>query len=383
MKILLIHNEYKSLGGEDVAVKNEAEFLNQYHSIKLLTFQNNLKGLTTQIISFLTNRNVNSLNRLKNEIALFEPEIAYIHNTWFKASNIIFTYLEKKEIPIILKLHNFRYYCTRFFLAKNHFGNSDSCMACGGIKKKYSIFNKYYSESYIKSFFVILHGKKLFNILKNKNLKILVLTKFHKQFLINLGVNENKIFIFQNFLKKEEIVFRQNEKITLVYAGRISKEKGVEDLIRIFLDSSPKNTRLIIIGDGPQLQYLRSNYQNSCISFEGLKSNLEVKKIISNSSGVIIRTNLFENQPTILCEASMLSKPSIFPDNGGINEFFPRDYLLKYDISTDESLITILNKIDNFEFDIQTIGEENNQFITKLLSKERLITNFDNIVEKF
>jgi glycosyltransferase involved in cell wall biosynthesis len=196
-------------------------------------------------------------------------------------------------------------------------------------------------------------------------------------------VNENKIFIFQNFLKKEEIVFRQNEKITLVYAGRISKEKGVEDLIRIFLDSSPKNTRLIIIGDGPQLQYLRSNYQNSCISFEGLKSNLEVKKIISNSSGVIIRTNLFENQPTILCEASMLSKPSIFPDNGGINEFFPRDYLLKYDISTDESLITILNKIDNFEFDIQTIGEENNQFITKLLSKERLITNFDNIVEKF
>lgn len=136
MKILLIHNEYKSLGGEDVAVKNEAEFLNQYHSIKLLTFQNNLKGLTTQIISFLTNTNVNSLNRLKNEIALFEPEIAYIHNTWFKASNIIFTYLEKKEIPIILKLHNFRYYCTRFFLAKNHFGNSDSCMACGGIKKK-------------------------------------------------------------------------------------------------------------------------------------------------------------------------------------------------------------------------------------------------------
>ena len=52
----------------------------------------------------------------------------------------------------------------------------------------------------------------------------------------------------------------------------------------------------------------------------------------------------------------MMSKPSIFPDNGGIKEFFPNNYSLKYDLSSDENLINILQKIDNSQIDLEKIG---------------------------
>ena len=40
MKILLIHNKYREVGGEDIAVANEISFLRQRHEIKTIYFEN-------------------------------------------------------------------------------------------------------------------------------------------------------------------------------------------------------------------------------------------------------------------------------------------------------------------------------------------------------
>lgn len=380
MKVLLIHNKYKFTGGEDIAVNNEIELLSLEHEVRVLNYENNLKGIFFQILSFFINSNFKSLGKLKRELSTFNPDIAYIHNTWFKASNIIFSHLEKQNIPIVIKLHNFRYFCTRYFLERNHFGNANSCMGCGKINKKYIFFNKYFEDSYIKSFFIILYGKKFYNLLVNKNFKILVLTDFHKNFLIKLGIDKNRIEIFQNYLEVDNQENIKNNNAQIIYAGRISKEKGVEELINIFLRSELKKTQLVIIGEGPLLKYLINKYKNSNIIFEGFKSNTEVKKRINESVAVIIRTKLFENQPTVLCEASLMSKPSIFPDNGGIKEFFPSNYSLKYDLSSDEDLINILKKVDNSQIDFKKIGKENKNHILEMLDKKRLLKEFNRIV---
>ena len=104
----------------------------------------------------------------------------------------------------------------------------------------------------LNHFFVILYGKKFYKILVNKNIKILVLTDFHKKFLINLGVGENRISIFQNYLEKANNENIENNNVQIVYAGRISKEKGVEELLNIFIQANLKNTQLVLIGEGPR-----------------------------------------------------------------------------------------------------------------------------------
>ena len=63
------------------------------------------------------------------------------------------------------------------------------------------LFNKYFPESYLKSLFVIRYSKKYLKILKSENFQILVLTKFHKEFLSNFGIDENRLHIFSKLLK--------------------------------------------------------------------------------------------------------------------------------------------------------------------------------------
>ena len=119
-KILVIHNKYKHEGGEDLAVQNELTLLKKNYEIKELYFKNDIKNLINQIFGFLMNKNSNSMKTLLKVINEFKPDYAYVHNTWFKASLGIFEVLHKQNIKIILKLHNFRYNCTKTYLSNEH-----------------------------------------------------------------------------------------------------------------------------------------------------------------------------------------------------------------------------------------------------------------------
>ena len=95
--ILVIHTKYRSTGGEDIAVDNETEFLKKSFNIKTLYYSNEIKNYFLQFIYFLINRNFESEKKLNNVIKEFNPDFVYIHNTWFKGSNGIFKFLNKKK----------------------------------------------------------------------------------------------------------------------------------------------------------------------------------------------------------------------------------------------------------------------------------------------
>ena len=185
-KILIVHTNYQNIGGEDIAVKNEISFLEKYFQVETLLYSNVVKNYFLQAVFFLFNKNTNSMKILEQKISEFKPDIVYVHNTWFKASLGIFQILSKKKIKTIIKLHNFRYFCTKSFLSKKHLENKSICGACGMKNEKVGSFNKYFSNSFIKSFFMIRYGKEYFEILKNHNFDIVVLTNFHREFLENL-----------------------------------------------------------------------------------------------------------------------------------------------------------------------------------------------------
>ena len=75
--------------------------------------------------------------------------------------------IKSKNIPIVVKLHNFRFNCTKSFVSKKHVEKGVTCNACGYISKN-RIFNKYFVDSYLKSFLVNYYGKKYFKIFINE-----------------------------------------------------------------------------------------------------------------------------------------------------------------------------------------------------------------------
>jgi glycosyltransferase involved in cell wall biosynthesis len=381
-KILLIHNTYRNLGGEDIAVASEVEILKKHYDVKEIYFSNLDTSHTKLLMLLLFNRNRRSEDVVRKAIIEYSPDLIYIHNTWFNISLGIFKMIQGFNIPVFLKIHNFRYFCTNTLSFRKHLKNEKYCPACGLKNKKNKIFNSYFESSLLKSLLMNRYGLKYFKIIKNTHIKILVLTDFHKKFLKKLGVAENKLLVQHNFIPKiQSEPFSQNskkQKKFIVYAGRVSKEKGVEDLIKTFLDCDFQDVDLRIIGEGPIQEQLNKKFKDDSIHFEGVMQNKDVKNIISNSIGVVTATKLYEGQPTLLCEASSLGKISIFPDSGGIKEFFPPEYEYCF-ISEDykdlkKKLLSLVENSNNLE-----IGRQNKEFIEKLLNENNLLNNFEMI----
>ena len=380
-KILLIHTKYQNFGGEDQSIINEIELLKKNYNVETLINTNKITNLLNDFFTILLNRNYSFEKKLKNKLREYKPDYIYVHNTWFKTSLGVFKILDQYKKPVLLKLHNFRYHCTAHYLHRNHLKGKEICEACGIENNSSKIFNKYFEESYIKSFFAIKYGKKYLDIIKNSNVKIILLTEFHRQFLLEKGVSEKRISIIPNFISVKITDDKVSNENYYVYAGRISKEKGIPELIDSFNSIQMNNMKLKVIGDGPLLKNLNRKYaDNLNIEFLGNIDNKEVLSIIKNSIGVVTATKLYEGQPTLLCEASSLGVPSIFPDTGGIKEFFPENYIYSFNQFEYDDLTKKFELLKN-NTEIKKVGKENQLFISKILNEDDIMKKFRLIME--
>lgn len=379
-KILIVHNKYRNIGGEDIAVQNEIEFLKTFNDVKVIFFENKINKIFKQAISFLINSNNESTKLFINEYNSFKPDIVYIHNLWFKASLGILQFLKKEKIKVFVKFHNFRYDCTNSFFKFNHLNGNKFCKACGFDNSTTFIFNKYFIDSYLKSILVILFSKKYIKILENSNFQILLLTRFHLQHIESKSYKFKNLNVFPNYLEVSHNEKRKEDFI--LYAGRISNEKGINELINAFINVKYEKKELYIIGDGPELKTLKNKYKNNeDIRFFGAIENNRVHELISKSKGVVTATKLYEGQPTLLCEASLMSIPSIFPRTGGIEEFFPTNYSLTYNQFDYSQLSKKIKEIYSID-DVSSVAQKNQKFIMKKLNQIDLRKKFEQIYEQ-
>tara|TARA_B100000575_G_scaffold294584_1_gene311784 strand:- start:4390 stop:5535 length:1146 start_codon:yes stop_codon:yes gene_type:complete len=379
-KILIIHTEYQEKGGEDIAVSNEIKFLKKYFKTEELIFSNKIDNYFSQTFNFLRNKNNKSTKSIKNKIDEFNPDIVYIHNSWFKISLGVFDLLQKKKIKPILKLHNFRYDCTKSQFISKHVKNNETCLACG-LHNDNKFFNKYFENSYLKSFFVNYYGKKYFKIVSNYNLNLVVLTNFHKKYLKEVNLIEKEITVIPNIIELPKLEDNNMNKNYFVYAGRISKEKGVKELIEAFNKSNLEEIKLKIIGNGPDKNKLLKYNENPNVEFMDFLPNEKILELIKNSIAVVTATKLYEGQPTLLCEASSMGVPSIFPRTGGITEFFPDDYELSYEQFNYDDLKEKMINITKSST-IEKIGNDNKIYLEKLLNRNEIIEKIENLVHE-
>ena len=88
---------------------------------------------------------------------------------------------------------------------------------------------------------------------------------------------------------------------------------------------------------------------------------------------------MFEGQPTLLCEASALGVPSIFPETGGISEFFPDNYPLAYEQFNYEELEGQIKKLNDLDF-VKNVGNSNKDYIKNILNEKQLYEDLKKIL---
>ena len=328
-KILVINTKYREFGGEDSNIEEEVKFLSNSYNVQYLEYDNSEKINIYDFLSFFFQFNYKSNKILKKKLDSFSPDIVYIHNTWFKAGLGIFKTLKRKNLNVIVKVHNFRHECSSYLSAKKHKQEQKFCFKCGFSG---SVINKYYPDSYTKSFLLTLYSKKYLKILKSNDIQILVLNKFSKQRMEKLRNSGKNISIFYNPLDIKNLQrgkYNPNSSY-VVYAGRLSEPKGLTELLNTWKEVNLKNIKLKIIGTGDIKDQLEQKFKGKNIEFLGSMSNSEAVNEIRNSRAVITATKMYEGQPRLLNEASAMGVPSIFPDFGGMSEYFPQNYKLSF-----------------------------------------------------
>jgi len=106
----------------------------------------------------------------------------------------------------------------------------------------------------------------------------------------------------------------------IIYAGRLSEEKGILDLLAIS-DKLPKDTHLIIVGSGPeepQVQDTVKKYSN--VHYLGYQSKENTIKLIRGSD-ILIQPSIMEGgTSSTLLEAMVCKTPIISTSVGGNKE---------------------------------------------------------------
>ena len=380
-KILIINTKYKELGGEDSNILDEIDLLSKHYKVEYLEFDNSKELSVFDLLSFLNNSNFISNKTVSRKIDEFKPDVAYVHNTWFKANLGIFKILKKKKVPVFVKIHNFRYWCANTYLLKNHLKGNKFCPACS-LKNSNRLINNYFPESFSKSLILIKFIRKYLSILKKNDIKILTITDFHKKFLTNLNIPQKKIFKYNNPIKiNQQIAENYNSSSNyVVYAGRITESKGVEDLLLTWQKFSNAHGLILkIVGEGDLKETFKNSFNQDSIEFVGYLNNLEVKKLISKSRAVITATKMYEGQPRLLCEASSLGVPSIFPNFGGMNEFFPPKYELSFEQYNYEDLNEKLLLLEKKDLLVRC-SKENFKYVSSYLGEEKLNSIFSSFI---
>lgn len=338
MKILQINKYHYIRGGSDSVYFNSGKLLEEKgHDVIYfaMNFEENLpcseekyfaenKDFTTlplkkkisNLPSFFYNRNAE-----KNLLDLIEaekPDVAHLHIFYGSLTSSILKILKEKKIPIVVSVHDYKFICPSYILID---GQNKVCEDCKGknyfnaIKKKCIknsfVFSSIFAlEAYYRDFFYPLDH--MFN-------KLIFVSKFsaniHNKYKSELKSITTHLYNFDPSLElKKQNSIKGNY---FLYAGRLSREKGIKTLLKAF--SSLPDINLKIAGTGEMMEEYK-NLVSSNITFLGFQKGEQLRETIANASFVIVPSEWYENNPMAIIESYSVGKPVIASNIGGIPE---------------------------------------------------------------
>lgn len=199
--------------------------------------------------------------------------------------------------------------------------------------------------------------------LENLSSKIIVLTNWYRNILVNNGITESHISVIDQGIPNPFIQTKIREKslpvLRLIYVGRISHFKGVDILIKCVNEINSEKIFLDIYGSATEEKYF--NYcmklldDKSNISWKGdLHPNL-VLSTIGQYDVLCIPSMVAEMGPFVLKEAFAAGTPVLASDVYGNSEQIQHNvngWLFKFKniVSLKHQLIELMNNPDLIQF---------------------------------
>jgi len=247
-----------------------------------------------------------------------KPDIAHFQNIYHQLSPSIIYPLVKHNIPIVMKLADYKLICLNYRFISNH----RICNACETGHYWKAIPAKCVKDSYGATIVNLVehYAHKFLGVYKKIDLLISP-SHFLRKKHIAMGINPRQITTIENFKALETYRPHYEHDNYILFFGRVVLEKGIKTLIKAFGDLP--DIPLRIAGNGPDKELLQKFTQDQDIKnveFVGFKTGDDLAHLIKNATFTVVPSEWYENCSNTVIEAFAYGKPVIGSDIGGIPE---------------------------------------------------------------
>ena len=346
MRIAIVHSFYSSsaVSGENVVVRGQIETLKDYgHEVELFARYTDIEQMQPLYRLRSAFRVVTGMGfNPKKNLEKFNPDLVLIHNLF---PNISSRWLEKVTARRIIFVHNFRPWCSNGMILRGGkhcqkcikhriwgaiFRCADGSVLRSVIQAMGQVFNNYLTR-------LEKSGATVVAVSDGTQRKI---NEFDT--LTRVGVLSNFLYIQKNTPKKK---ISENFSISnkFVWSGRISREKGLAELLGIW----PENFCLDIFGDGPVLEELiNAHGLKENISFHGTIPTEILRVKLSQYLGFVNSSTWLETGPMTVIEALSVGLPIVFPTSLPIGRTITAHQAgMSYSLRDSNSLVIALTEI--------------------------------------
>ncbi|MFT2007810.1 glycosyltransferase family 4 protein [Pontibacter sp. 13R65] len=318
MRILIIHNHYKQVGGEDTVFFAEAALLEKHgHEVEKFAFSNNnvVSALDKVQAALGVVYNPKSARLIRDKMQEFKPDVVHVHNFFPLVSPAVFSVCQQLGVPVVMTLHNYRLVCPSALLFYKGKVQTENINQVFPVK---AILNKVYRESAFQTASVVLATgvHKLLGTWRNKIDRFIVLTPGAAALFQNssLRPKPGQLVVKPNFTEDLGTGASQRNNYFL-FVGRLTPEKGVETLLKAH---QLKPFPLKIIGDGPLADKVAAYAaKHAEVEYLGFQKRDRVVQELKQAKALIFPSEWHETFGMTIVEAFSTATPAIAAEIGG------------------------------------------------------------------
>jgi glycosyltransferase involved in cell wall biosynthesis len=257
--------------------------------------------------------------RIRAMIEDFRPDVAHVRAIYHHLSPSILWELKAHNVPVVYHINDFKPLCPAYNLARQ----GQACEACKGgafwhalrpscypgIGARLALTTEAYAHRWLGTY------QKCVDL-------FLAPSQFVRDKFVEHGWDGSKFEVLPHFQKIHELAESNTKNNELLYFGRLSPEKGIDDLLRA-MQKVPQ-MRLIVAGDGPQrgeLLELSAALGLSNVDFVGQVGRVQRDSLISQSQFTVLPSHAYETLGKTILESYAEGRAVVASDLGSRREF--------------------------------------------------------------
>lgn len=352
MRVLQVHTRYRLAGGEDAVAGAEVGLLREAgHEVRTLVLHNPEGVASTAATLARAPWNAQAARQVVDAAVNQgpRPDVVHVHNTWFALSPAVLPALQAAGCSVVLTQQNYRLTC----VSANLMRDGAACHDCLGRSPLPGVRHRCYRGSAIASSAVaatisLARRRRAYDSVD----AFIAPSMRTRDLLVQAGLPAERLHVVPNVVaRRVPRVSPPSWSRTVLFAGRLVPEKGLDVLLTAWAQVAPHGLTLEVAGEG-QLAAQAANTPGTILL--GRLSTEQVAERMRAARAVLVPSMWDEPFGLVAAEAYAVGTPVLAGRHGALPELLAAADNQRW-LVDDDGWATAIEQLDDDD-DVDSAG---------------------------